>query len=132
VPAWADELLRRIEAAQPRASQREATEKIEKGMADLDPALGSMAARAEEGLAASAPLSVLEDSKRELTGAAEPLDGWHRALDAEAGRVATLLEELVTAEGRWSATQVVTKRVQTSLGSSAGRRSGCAYGAPRW
>ena len=124
-PARADELLRRIEAASPTASQREATEKIEKGMADLDPALGSMAARAEEGLATSAPLGVLEDLKRELTGLAEPLDEWHRSLEFEAGRVAALLEELVAAEGRWSATQtrpeiadageVVTKRVQTSL-----------------
>jgi hypothetical protein len=140
VPARADELLRRIEAAQPTAFQREATEKIEKGMADLDPALGSMAARAEEGLVASAPVSMLEDLKRDLTGAAEPLDEWHRSLEAEAERVATLLEELVTAKGRWSATQtrpetadageVVTKTTRQGKRVPSAAKSSCTGPPP--
>lgn len=125
VPARADELMRRLETIQPTAFQRETTEAIDRGVAELEPKLGATAAGADKALAISAPLNVLEDLKRELTGAAEPLDAWYRSLEAEAGRVAALLDQLAAAEARWSETQrrpetadageVVENRVQASL-----------------
>ncbi|MGH8507570.1 MAG: mechanosensitive ion channel family protein [Gammaproteobacteria bacterium] len=125
VPARADELMRRLETIQPTASQRETTEAIDRGVAELEPKLGATAAGADKALAISAPLNVLEGLKRELTGAAEPLDAWYRSLEAEAGRVAALLDQLAAAEARWSETQrrpetadageVVENRVQASL-----------------
>jgi potassium-dependent mechanosensitive channel len=125
VPARADELLRRLESARPDAAAEASLAEIDRSLPQLGRDLDAVLERVTDAVERSAALAELEDLRRELTGVATPLADWKDELDAEAKRVAEVLDMIARGERIWSETRgrpetaaagdVVRRRVESSI-----------------
>jgi len=125
VPARADALLRRLDAVRPDPSAVSSLELIERSLPALDRDLDAVVDRVRAALARSAPLTDLEDLRRELLGVSAPLAAWKESLATESSRVAGALDGLSRSQRAWSATRVrpettaagdvVVRRVESSI-----------------
>jgi len=125
VPARADALRRRLEAAEPDAATRTALDHIERGLAQLSPSLDAGLTQATAALARSTSFLELEDLRSQLAAAAAPLGPWGKTLAAETQRVVEVLDDIARSQRVWSETRdrpetaaagiLVGRRVQGSI-----------------
>ena len=125
IPARADAMLRRLEAAEPPGATELALARIEDALPQLSRDLDASLERATGAAERSASLTELEDIRHELAEAAAPLAGWKEELGAEAKRVADVLDLITQGERAWSETRarpetaaagtVVVQRVDSAI-----------------
>jgi small-conductance mechanosensitive channel len=126
IASRAEALSKQIEASEPSDDTREAFEEIEKGLEAAVPRLDALAERIEADVEGDVRLTEVGDLRNELEALALPLlDDWEETLDAEAVRVAELMDRLRRTEARWSETvrhpetvksgEAVVKRARASL-----------------
>jgi hypothetical protein len=125
VPAWADALLRQLEAVRPAPAALAALARAESGLAELAPALDVLLAGAQAALAGPSSLAELEDLRGGLEGTARSLREWQEELELEAKRLGRVTDEIARAERLWSETlprpetreagETVERRIRSSL-----------------